>query len=471
MRGFMLDSARCLENRDYYPRFIRFAAQRGVNTLLWHFTDDQGCSLRFDSVPEAASPHAYTKAELTDLLRLAREHGITVIPELETLGHTRYLTRSVASLSHLAENDDVFTSICPVAPQTRDIISRLIDEVVELFDAPLVHVGLDEVNFGGHPLTRQALQTRAAADLYADYTLFLHSRLAAHGKQMMMWGDHLLRDAAIAPQLPRDIVVCNWQYAPDPPQDTTQRLLDWGFDVVLCPALISYSQPLFPGQSYAIPNLRAIARHAGLTGKGRVLGTLTTIWTPTRFFHDALWLPVDLAAAIMRDGPEVDLRQTAAAFAQDFYGLTPSPRWLDACEEMFQHMPLHKEWIGALRLDEPINEPSQQADRWTRIASVFAEARPQVRREPSSYDALILMLELLAHTFRRAAAAAAGTIDNRLLEADQQMMERLVQTWDRERFADDPRKWEPVFPFDECNHLIAAFRRGSQSLQQQEVSR
>ncbi|MEX2387935.1 MAG: hypothetical protein WD534_08655 [Phycisphaeraceae bacterium] len=28
------------------------------------------------------------------------------------------------------------------------------------------------------------------------------------------------------------------------------------------------------------------------------------------------------------------------------------------------------------------------------------------------------------------------------------------QTWDRERFADDPRKHQPVFPFDRKEHLI-----------------
>ena len=58
--GVMLDSARALENRDFYRTSIDFLAARDVTRLLWHFTDDQGCAARLPSVPEAASPHAYS---------------------------------------------------------------------------------------------------------------------------------------------------------------------------------------------------------------------------------------------------------------------------------------------------------------------------------------------------------------------------------------------------------------------------
>src|SRR5882757_2200154 len=57
-RGIMLDCARCLENRAYYRKTIEFLASRGVNVVLWHFTDDQGCTMQFDSVEGIASPNA-----------------------------------------------------------------------------------------------------------------------------------------------------------------------------------------------------------------------------------------------------------------------------------------------------------------------------------------------------------------------------------------------------------------------------
>src|SRR6516164_2837219 len=90
-RGFLIDSARCLENRAYYRRLIDFVAARGCNVLLWHFTDDQGCSLQFESVPGIASPHAYSKQEMRELIAYATDRSVEIIPELATLGHCRYI--------------------------------------------------------------------------------------------------------------------------------------------------------------------------------------------------------------------------------------------------------------------------------------------------------------------------------------------------------------------------------------------
>lgn len=465
MRGFMLDSARTLEARDYYPRFIDFIADRGCDTLLWHFSDDQGCSLRFDSLPGAASPNAYTKAELRGLLAHAKRRGVTVIPELETLGHTRYITRARADLAELSENDEAFTSLCPVHPRTREVVGTLLDEVCELFDAPLVHVGLDEVNFGDHPLTRAALRQRTHGQLFADHINFLHQRLAARGKRMMMWGDHLLKDDAIAAAIPRDILIANWQYAPTIPAETTRRLRGWGFEVVMCPALISYDQPLFPGDAFAVPNLRNTAAHVAETHS---IGTITTVWTPQRYLHDALWPAVHLAADFMRHGPGVALRDSLRGFAESFHGLTPSERWLDAMATLFERSPMRKQWVAALRLelDERLANVDLrgEADTWVGVLDALAAERAGVRHEVERYDALVLMVELLAHVWDRAARAKAGAIDDETRRRSRAMGERLSAAWDRERFADDPRKHAPVFTFDADNHLLVAFGQGTAAM-------
>lgn len=473
MRGFMLDSARTLESRRCYERFIDFMADRGCDTLLWHFSDDQGCSLRFDALPEAASPNAYTKAELRGLIDHAKRRGVTVIPELETLGHTRYITHPQngsrnhprPDLAELSENNATFTSLCPVHPRTREIVGTLLDEVCELFDAPLVHVGLDEVNFGDHPLTKAALRERTPGQLFADHIQFLHQRLAARGKRLMMWGDHLLKDATIAEAIPRDILIANWQYNPQVPTKTTRRLRGWGFEVVACPALISYSQPLFPGERYAVPNLRNTAAHVA---EGDTLGTITTIWTPQRYLHDALWPGVHLAADFMRHGPGVAVRDSMRGFAESFHGLTPSDRWLDAMATLFERSPLRKHWIAVLKLDvgEALAGIDLKAEArvWPEVHEALAAERERVQREAGSYDTLVLMSELLAHAWDRAARAQAGELDEQTLRRSEAIAERLSAAWDRERFADDPRKHTPVFPFDADQHLLVAFAQGTAAM-------
>lgn len=461
MQGFMLDSARTLECRSYYPRFIDFMAARGCDTLWWHFTDDQGCSLRFDSLPEAASPNAYRKDEMRSLIAHAWRQGVRVIPELASLGHTRYITRARPDLAELSENDEAFTSLCPVHPRTREVLSGLLDEVAELFDDEIVHVGMDEVNFGGHPLTREALKTRSAGELFADHVHFLHGHLANRGRRMMMWGDRLLKDESVARSIPKDILVANWQYTPVVPEATTTQLRGMGFDVVSCSAMISHDQPLYPGQQFSLDNLRDTPRHAR---EHETRGMMTTVWTPQRFLADALWPAVHYAAGLKEDA-SLSIDDSMRRFAEDFHGFTPGTAWLQAVRMVFKHSPMRKPWVAALRLefDERLDgvDLDAQAVCWRESYVALREQAFSVEREVPSYNAFLLMVELSAHVWERAAAVARGETNDEPLATSERLAEALDAAWDRERFADDPRKYEPVFPFDRDDHLLQAFAHGT----------
>ncbi len=463
----MLDSARCQESRAYYRAFIDFAAARGMDTLIWHFTDDQGCSLQLDAVPGIASPNAYSKDEMRDLIRYAGERGVQVVPELASLGHSRYLTRLPAH-RHLNEADGAhFTGMCPVSPDTRRVIRALIEEVADLFPGPDLHVGLDEVNIGGHPLTRAALRTQARGELLADYAAFVHSVVTGAGKRMWMWGDGLLKHPEMLAALPRDIVVCNWQYAPDAPPAATRTLLDAGFDVLLCSALISHDQPLFPGEQFALPNIRALADQRAQVGRGRVLGHVNTIWTPVRFIADSLWLGIDLAAALL-DGR--DPTAQARTFGETFHGLTGvhAARFADAARLLFEGSPLRDEWLAVAAL-EPLSPATHDrvattAERWLIAHRLLVRIAPAVRQHATEFRALTLLAEVLQHTYDVAAKLADGppapAALARLIDRGEAVVAAVDANWDRERFADDPRKYTAPIPSFQDDHLIPVLERG-----------
>lgn len=463
MHGFMVDSARCLESREYYRRFIRFIAERGADTLLWHFSDDQGCSLRFDALPEAASPNAYSKAEMQELIAFARDHGILLIPELASLGHTRYIT-GLPQYADLTESDDFFSSMCPTDPRTHQIMARLLDEVIETFDSPLVHIGCDEVNIGHHPRTRKALQDRTTGDLFAEHVNRMHDQLKAAGRRTMMWADQLLADPSIAPQLSRDILLCNWQYAPKTTTESTQQLLDWGFEVVVCPALISHNQPVYPGETFALPNVRVISQHRNL-GPG-VLGMITTIWTPTRFLPDTLWPAVHYAAAVTTEGEKVDPRDALADFARRFHDMEPTDIWLDAMVALQTHAPHRNDWAPVARLDADLKtDPAilqETATIYHRIHDSLLAARQLVKSNMSSYNRLLLLTDVLAHVWKRAAAWRSAGVSPSVLHRSEHLQERLSQAWDEDRYADDPRKHDCSQLYDSADHLLIAFDEGTQ---------
>src|SRR5512138_568696 len=97
IKGWMIDAARLPEPLPAYRRLIDFCAEWGFNTLLFRLADDQGSALRFASHPELATQaNAYTPAELTDLAAYAAARGIDLIPEVESFGHTGWITRAPA---------------------------------------------------------------------------------------------------------------------------------------------------------------------------------------------------------------------------------------------------------------------------------------------------------------------------------------------------------------------------------------
>ena len=187
--------------------------------------------------------------------------GITIIPELAALGHSRFITR-LTQYRHLNEEESAYTGMCPVAPETRDVLAALLRETMDVFDSPAIHVGMDEVAIGSHPLTQLALQTRSRSQIMADHIEFLHDVVTVQGaREMWMWGDQFVASNELLDALPKDIVVCNWQYDPMANQASTQRLLDAGYDVVTASALLSFGQTLFPSTDYALANVRRMRGH------------------------------------------------------------------------------------------------------------------------------------------------------------------------------------------------------------------
>src|ERR1700747_2003592 len=149
MRGLMVDAGRVPESIDYYRRVIEFCADWELNTLHFRIADDQGSALRFTSVADLLThKNAFTSEQLKSLADYARSHGVDLIPELESFGHTGYITRS-ATYAHLlddsAQGRSEFTGIIPVSPEALHLFDTLYREVASIFPSIYFHGGCDEV--------------------------------------------------------------------------------------------------------------------------------------------------------------------------------------------------------------------------------------------------------------------------------------------------------------------------------------
>jgi N-acetyl-beta-hexosaminidase len=210
LRGFMVDAPRTPESTEYYHRLIDFSADWGFNALIFRITDDQGVAIRFESHPELLThKNALTTTQIRELVKHAQDRGIELIPEIESFGHTKYIT-SIQQYADLADHDpknpdkrsSSFSGLIPSHPKALRLIGDIYRETASLFPSRYFHGGCDEVAWGDSEYTRQILKTKTRAQVWAQYINDLNSIARKAGKEFIIWADHPLNeDPAILPLL------------------------------------------------------------------------------------------------------------------------------------------------------------------------------------------------------------------------------------------------------------------------------
>ena len=198
-----------------------------------------------------------TKDEVRRLASIGRDLGITLIPQINCFGHASLAggdSVKHAVLDLHPEYGPLFEpggwNWCLSNPETQRVLRELIAEMHEDFgNPPFFHLGCDEAQPPSCPECRKTPYAELVCRHIAGLSEFVKSR----GAQAMIWGDMLLKrgdprwkgyitwgteaTATLADTLPKDIVVCDWQYWENERKDwpTMAYFKEKGFPVAGCP--------------------------------------------------------------------------------------------------------------------------------------------------------------------------------------------------------------------------------------------
>ncbi len=408
IRGLMLDPARLTEKHSFYFDMLPQMARWGMNTLWWHFVDSQGLRLKIDSHPELASPYAFTKAEMRRFIATAARLGIDVVPEVESLGHARYIT-GLPQYAHLANGPD---SLCPSHPQTLELLGEIIPEVAELFASPYFHAGLDEVDvLTGCPRCRRRTRGKPHWFPYAEHTKAIHRIVTDCGKRMIMWGDHVEKDPEMLDVLPRDIVIAHWHYW-HVPVDAIQRSIDMGYDVMLAPAMCRYGDAIQPNLTN-FQNMDEMMAAAGKLHTRRPLAVVNTWWCPWRGLREAYLFAAAYTGAVLRAGKGVDKKAFARRHAKEYFGLVNKAA-SDAMWRVHELMVMRPEFIAMMydSAADIINAVAMangegfaaRADELAACIGTLEAAAPAVKQHAPQYAAAVLAARLASACLEQARA-------------------------------------------------------------------
>ena len=494
MRGLMVDAGRVPESMDYYRRVITFCADWELNALQFRIADDQGSALRFASVPDLVThKNAFTPEQLNKLAEYAQGHGVDLIPELESFGHTGYITRSPA-YARLLDRDPQgsaeFTGVIPVSPEVHELFDRLYREVTAIFPSAYLHGGCDEVNWGGSVLSQKALASRTRAQIWAEYLNLLDQMATQRGKQFIVWGDFVLhKEPEILGQLNKNIIIMDWDYRENSSariSETLEKVSANGSRGIGAPGLINYTW----GPRVGTEQLRNIdAFTESYLGESRAasLGVILTNWVPCRYVQNSIWDGFAYAAVAFREGTATAQTSGFRRFVEKHYQTDWNEIWDEVFEVIYTDapcvqdretaswmgLPLRTPWSSDEQLAAVLSDRSARRNPFTRLQSLLIQVEPQVLANLSDFQAFGLCVEYLERLFWREAViqeqAASGPFEREtanllirgIADRDQALAESLSKDWDEGRFPDSAGKLEPLFGFEPKDQLFFQWRQAA----------
>jgi len=303
-RGFMFDSGRAPNSMAKMRRILRVCSTFRLNCCVFREGDDELNAVRYRHLPLGSeNPWALSMDDVAALIAYAAGLGVTLIPEIEALGHSgakgrHYPDLVAGGIETAYEGIGVHrrkVHLHPADPRALALLQAMLDEWVPLLPSPYLHLGLDEVLMPREP---QAEHLERLLEVTEDLS-------ARHGLALapIVWAD-----APPTPAAWRERVVrCLWSYAEHagygPIGSENSHLLRQGLDRLAQPDVTE--RAWMAGGSgtrhtpYSkSPDVEAIANLAEWARWGEALsnvdGLLAVQWS-ANLTDD--WLPDFLAAA------------------------------------------------------------------------------------------------------------------------------------------------------------------------------
>lgn len=253
-RGFMLDESRYFFGKEKVKQYLDIMASLRMNVFHWHLTDEPGWRIEIKKYPKLTTvgatgnyhdPNApaafYTQEEIKEIVAYAAERHITIVPEFDMPGHATAVCRAYPEFSGGGEGRWEHFTFHPCKESTYQFISDVLDEIVELFPSPYIHIGGDEVHYGNQswftdPEIQQFIIDNKLLNESGLEHYFIRrvaDIVAAKGRKVIGWDE--IVDSGVHPS---KAVVMWWRHDR---QYQFLKALEQGFEVIMCPRRPFYS--------------------------------------------------------------------------------------------------------------------------------------------------------------------------------------------------------------------------------------
>lgn len=310
-------------NVDSFLVFINtILAPRQINTLILRVD----YNYQYQSHPELRSANPLQQSEIKKLKSAAGKNNITLIPQINLLGHQSWANKTEKLLAVYPEFDETpwvkmpstykwpnadslyCKSYCPLHPGVHEIVFDLVDELCDAFGASAFHAGMDEVFYIGMDKCPRC-HGKDKAHLFSDEVTLIRNHLANKNRRLWIWGDRLIDGVTTGigmweasennthpaiDMIPKDVVICDWHY--ERADKTSPYFAMKGFNVITA----SWNRPEVAIAQNA--DMIRFAQQSTPEMQTRFLGMMQTVWSDAGRFMKEFYDPRSDTAAISAAG-------------------------------------------------------------------------------------------------------------------------------------------------------------------------
>ncbi len=270
MRGISDDISRGqISKLDNFKKIIRFIAMYKMNVYMPYIENE----FDFKMYPDFSEGRApLTVKEVAELDKYGKLYHVDIIPAFETLGHMEDVLYK-KEFEKYAEFPGA-TCIDISSDSAFGFMKNLLSEIAPAFSSKYFNMSADESFDVGLGASKHLVDSLGIDEAHAEYYKKVYNVLKSLGKQVMMYGDIILKNPNILSEIPKDITIVDWHYGASFDYPSVQVFKQAGFPFLSSPAVWNFIGP-FPNFYNSYANIQYFAREGY---EGGAEGLLVSTW-------------------------------------------------------------------------------------------------------------------------------------------------------------------------------------------------
>lgn len=224
-----------------------------------------------------------TAEEIILLDQYCAQRYIELVPSISTFGHL-YEALESESFKHLSELEAInefswddrmsHHTLNVSMEESFDFVKRMIDEFIPLVRSNKFNICADETFDLGEGKNKELAKKVGKSQLYVDFLTKIIDHVKSYDKEIMFWGDIIIKHPEHIDGLPKDLICLNWWYWLNYPEDKVKIIHEHGFRQYMCPGVNGWNT-LMNDHALSYKNIKMMTDYGK---KYNATGILNTDW-------------------------------------------------------------------------------------------------------------------------------------------------------------------------------------------------